>query len=418
MYCPKCGTKVDDGARFCPKCGASLNTSVTGVTPSAGNKPLRMESTQKSSRKSKIIVAAAVAIVAVIVAAFACAHASGGSSSGVFAVLPGNNTTFGTDAQQDAACISSRSTAWTCGKTGFAKDGRVYFYSTVDYALCSEKTDGSDKQQVMRLSIGADGSIMGPFILGDHIVYATTSGDKLANRSTGSNDDVIVHSVALDGTDDKTIYSLAMPAGRSLSLLRVKDGRIYLLYADSDSNAVTLKGTSFKVDGSDEHGLPESKLQDGLMPIEVHIVGDSVYMLAGTGEYTDDGKAYMQGSWGDYINATPSAMLKRKLDGSDIQQIHSFDTDSLIDICLFSDDGRFFYFDQRDTWHTMKDDGSDDRDATDDELAKIALVDNNKNPSGITIGTLDDGRILTAPSYGNNSLQSSDADGGNPIVYQ
>lgn len=33
MYCPKCGTNVDDRAGFCPVCGTALNTQ----TPPTGN---------------------------------------------------------------------------------------------------------------------------------------------------------------------------------------------------------------------------------------------------------------------------------------------------------------------------------------------------------------------------------------------
>ncbi|HNX13797.1 MAG TPA: zinc ribbon domain-containing protein [Oscillospiraceae bacterium] len=33
MYCPKCGTQIDDGAKFCGKCGAQLSAPVTPAQP-------------------------------------------------------------------------------------------------------------------------------------------------------------------------------------------------------------------------------------------------------------------------------------------------------------------------------------------------------------------------------------------------
>ena len=33
MFCPKCGTKVDDGTAFCPTCGAKLADTAEQETP-------------------------------------------------------------------------------------------------------------------------------------------------------------------------------------------------------------------------------------------------------------------------------------------------------------------------------------------------------------------------------------------------
>jgi len=51
-YCPKCGSKVEEGMSFCPKCGASLNVErVVNVPPTTGPTYRRDEKTEEKSEK-------------------------------------------------------------------------------------------------------------------------------------------------------------------------------------------------------------------------------------------------------------------------------------------------------------------------------------------------------------------------------
>ena len=51
-YCPKCGSKVEEGMTFCPKCGASLGVErVASVPPATGPAYRRDEKTQEKSEK-------------------------------------------------------------------------------------------------------------------------------------------------------------------------------------------------------------------------------------------------------------------------------------------------------------------------------------------------------------------------------
>ena len=51
-YCPKCGSKVEEGMSFCPKCGAPLNVEkVAGVTPETRPRYYRSEKTEEKSEK-------------------------------------------------------------------------------------------------------------------------------------------------------------------------------------------------------------------------------------------------------------------------------------------------------------------------------------------------------------------------------
>jgi predicted lipid-binding transport protein (Tim44 family) len=51
-YCPKCGSKIEEGMSFCPKCGASLNAErIVGVTPATEPAYRRDEKTEEKSEK-------------------------------------------------------------------------------------------------------------------------------------------------------------------------------------------------------------------------------------------------------------------------------------------------------------------------------------------------------------------------------
>lgn len=54
MFCPKCGTKALDGAKFCQKCGAKLILDSDGVQPSAGIPTYVVEPQQASTMERPI----------------------------------------------------------------------------------------------------------------------------------------------------------------------------------------------------------------------------------------------------------------------------------------------------------------------------------------------------------------------------
>lgn len=58
MFCPKCGNKMPDGARFCPVCGATQE----GMEE-------KDYSTQKKSRKKPIKILAGVLVFCIVIAA-------------------------------------------------------------------------------------------------------------------------------------------------------------------------------------------------------------------------------------------------------------------------------------------------------------------------------------------------------------
>ena len=53
-YCPKCGSKVEEGMGFCPRCGAPLNAEkVVSVTPETIPTYHRDEKTEEKSEKNE-----------------------------------------------------------------------------------------------------------------------------------------------------------------------------------------------------------------------------------------------------------------------------------------------------------------------------------------------------------------------------
>lgn len=75
MFCQKCGSKINDGARFCPGCGAPVQ-SQPGAAPSqmqsTNNRPYASGSARKkinlsNDRMKKLIPIAAAAVVVIIV---------------------------------------------------------------------------------------------------------------------------------------------------------------------------------------------------------------------------------------------------------------------------------------------------------------------------------------------------------------
>ena len=65
MYCGKCGTKNELGAKFCEKCGSKLEQDTTNITPKKENKTLKnvKEKVNKTPKKVKIGIGIAIIII-------------------------------------------------------------------------------------------------------------------------------------------------------------------------------------------------------------------------------------------------------------------------------------------------------------------------------------------------------------------
>jgi hypothetical protein len=52
-YCPKCGSKIDEGMSFCPKCGAPVNIAQGPTAPGAPTAPTRREYRRREKDEEK-----------------------------------------------------------------------------------------------------------------------------------------------------------------------------------------------------------------------------------------------------------------------------------------------------------------------------------------------------------------------------
>lgn len=52
-YCPKCGSKIDEGMSFCPKCGAPVNIAQGPAAPGAPTAPTRREYRRREKDEEK-----------------------------------------------------------------------------------------------------------------------------------------------------------------------------------------------------------------------------------------------------------------------------------------------------------------------------------------------------------------------------
>jgi hypothetical protein len=52
-YCPKCGSKIDEGMSFCPNCGAPVNIAPGATAPSAPTAPTRREYRRREKEQEK-----------------------------------------------------------------------------------------------------------------------------------------------------------------------------------------------------------------------------------------------------------------------------------------------------------------------------------------------------------------------------
>lgn len=76
MFCSKCGTKVEEGAKFCPQCGATINNQEEGNIAESGNTinvdptPIKNSVTKTASANNKSIRNIIIGVVIVVVIGF------------------------------------------------------------------------------------------------------------------------------------------------------------------------------------------------------------------------------------------------------------------------------------------------------------------------------------------------------------
>lgn len=351
MFCPKCGEKNPDGARFCARCGAAIAAAgpVSGPVPAPPRRRSRVP----------LVAACAVAAVAVVVAAAlvlpgllgggraaqerqasnaALSYGRGVVSSGDYDYLYSTSVGGICRVKRDGSAVElirpiDSSTYWV---PALAVDGDTVFFVLDDFTdgggaseLRSVRADGSEEKLVTTSSAFGGGSqTISQLCVYDHKVYVTStvngstqvytmgadgSGLKMIfNQSNASSPIVLSDAVyyitnlggsytlmAWDpGTNQvRTIYS---GTGASAGALCMAGGRlVYTEYPSSGNMSVV----SISTDGQDRRVLWANMSDDAYGHVAA-ASNDAVYLVF-----------YVPGSY-EVWN-----LLRVPLDGSDVQTV-------------------------------------------------------------------------------------------------
>lgn len=270
MFCPNCGAKNRDGAKFCVECGAPLSKRAdqavattpteTGEVPIASPaatyaQPTMQSTPPRTGGKRKrwiipaVIVAALAAAALAIVQVVGVSVDGGPSSKGAVAVTGGTrigSLTFG------GTLMGNTSSNYASSAMSVSDDSYDYFYSSTHGGICRAAKDGSSVDVISEREAGWNGWA-GHFSLdGGTLFYENTDYEDYSNSTTYS-----VHAVNIDGSDDRTIYSIssASSAGSAIEDVYLYDHMVYVLVStlDSDTMRTTYGIWVMNEDGSNQH---------------------------------------------------------------------------------------------------------------------------------------------------------------------
>lgn len=268
MFCPKCGKPVADGARFCPSCGNRLpgpaspepaasaapapsspeSTPVAPAPPTAGAspagapagdpsataappmgsapaQPASAAGPRKSRSKLPILIAVVAAVAVVAVAAFALPQLLGGRT------------------QEDQAAANS---AANRGTVSSAADGYDFFYSTEVGGIC-RADPGSGEVELIYPVDSTTYQVGAMAVDGDRLFfsYGSYMDGSLPHE---------IHSIATDGTDDRTLVSdrFGCPDGSYLNVgqIVIYDDTLYVVASASGEGGRRTTVTTMAEDGS------------------------------------------------------------------------------------------------------------------------------------------------------------------------
>lgn len=268
MFCPKCGKPVADGARFCPSCGNRLpgpaspepaasaaaapsspeSTPVAPAPPTAGAapagapagdpsataappmgsapaQPASAAGLRKSRSKLPILIAVVAAVAVVAVAAFALPQLLGGRT------------------QEDQAAANS---AANRGTVSSAADGYDFFYSTEVGGIC-RADPGSGEVELIYPVDSTTYQVGAMAVDGDRLFfsYGSYMDGSLPHE---------IHSIATDGTDDRTLVSdrFGCPDGSYLNVgqIVIYDDTLYVVASASGEGGRRTTVTTMAEDGS------------------------------------------------------------------------------------------------------------------------------------------------------------------------
>lgn len=218
MFCPKCGTKLKDGAKFCSECGAEISVPAaqsTAVQPTT-EQPVASQPvvSVSASKKPKYgIIAAAVLAVAVIAAA-------------VFFFVSSPNKSGAKDFASYTQ--SSNGYLYYIGGAWGGEDG---------YSIKRVKEDGSEPASVLyapevaAVSESSEAYIFDPYLFGlsqsgNTLFFIENQYDSMQGNISSK-----IYSVGTDGNNLQVVYDCetgyATEAQQNITGLYVKGSKVY-----------------------------------------------------------------------------------------------------------------------------------------------------------------------------------------------
>ena len=417
MFCPKCGTKLDDDAKFCPSCGAQVGER--DATPGETVTQTTTTTTKNVRTKGRGALLAAVAGVVVLVGVvvFALSHLMGGAAAA------------GADGMGNSV------TNISIGKgQAVSAGGKDYFFDR-DGLECAKV---NDKENIQKLCTAPDDTRVGMLNYVDgRLLYVSFDTD---------SEKYEVKSVKDDGSDSKEIYTLNRRTDSDgvnyFPFLSVVDGRVYLAYTSYKNDVDAMHVITMKTDGSDEKEEANFSL-NGSFSHEVTISKNAIFYADDNGEdQSGSGSVYamnLDGSGktkifeaesghvnsitvvGDRVvvtasysegNSSESArefyVTTMKKDGSDAKKIASFTEDGVETIGTNKDS---VYLQSGDKYYSVPVTGGD--------KTELKLPDSYENHAIARVFGMDDHLVLLNGEldYRSYNVGSAKVDGSDYVEY-
>lgn len=276
MFCPKCGEKNLDGAKFCAACGASFGDRAAPLQP--------QDAPVGRPRKRRMPVAVVVVLTCALL--------------GVGAVVA-MNVLSGMRAQQERDA-SNASLANQGG--GAEEDDLVFFYSTKAGGICRARAEDSSSVEVIYPVDKETHWVTSLVVEGDTLFFV------LADYVHGGAPEV--HSIKTDGSSDQLLFTGSgnddPGAWGSIDQLRVVDGTLYAIWSRSgarEERYFDLYGMS--LDGTDQRLLAHV---DGVAGSGVILANDRLY--------------YVDNQFDSVDGTTQASIMSLSLGGDDLRTVH------------------------------------------------------------------------------------------------